>query len=352
MLKVSKQLRLPVAVTMALTVVAFAALVSAGSALAHGGNHGHNNEESPPTLNGDWASFNRCPVDNPTMLAATGEATVALCLSVASPNGSLKIGNLTAPTKGTDLQIGLVEDGEGSLGVVAPENGAVLDESIEVPNGLQGLICPAHGRLAWQVCRKHHDGRGNRDNEDSSELNNVTLSIVSAGEPSNFNLGAGLQLNLPLISLPVKLHLQNRLLGENCYIGSDAEPIVIQPENTTAPEAAFEAFDGNGTPDPSGPMILIKINNSQGSSSFTVPAASGCGFQGIFDDAINRNVGLPSPAGSNNVVFNESATGITALSSPESIVPNDGKELSKNWHSAVQPEEQEEGRHHHHGHGH
>jgi hypothetical protein len=348
MLKVSKRLHLLVVVAMTLTAAAFAGSVAAGSALADDG-HQWDSPETPPTLSGDWAGLNRCPVDNPTMLAADGVTNIALCLAVTSPNGSLTIGGLTLPTKASNLQAGVVinETGQGAT-LVSPADGAAENESIEVPNGLQALICPSSGRLAWRVCRPpRHDGR---DYEHSSQLTNLTVSMVQAGEPSNFNLFAGLSLNQPLLSLPVKIHLQNRLLGNRCYIGSDAEPIIIQPENTTAPTVKGEEFDGNGTPDPNGPLTKIQLADTQGSSSFAVPAATGCGFMGIFDEAIDNHMSLPSAAGKNSLVFNEAKTEIVALTIPEGVAPNDGQELSKAWHSAVQPEEENEGRHHRHGH--
>jgi hypothetical protein len=346
MLKVPKRLHLLVVVAMTFTAAAFAGSVAAGSALADGGNQWGSNE-TPPTLNGDWAALNRCPVDNPTMLAADGATNVAFCLGVASPNGALTIGGLTLPTKASDLQLGLVlNETDGVATLVSPPGGAAINESIEVPNGLQALICPSRGRLAWQVCRPPRKRWGN---EHSSELTNLTVSVVPAGEPSDFNLVAGLGLNQPLLSLPVKIHLQNRLLGNRCYIGSDAEPIVLQPENLTEPAVSLDTFDANGAPDPSGTMTLIQILDNQGTNTFAVPTATGCGFMGIFDEAIDGHMSLPSASGKNSLLFNEVTTDLVSISDPEPIVPNDGQELSKAWHSAVQQEENE-GRRHRHGH--
>jgi hypothetical protein len=342
MLNVTRRLRLPVIVATTLTVAGFAGLASAGSAFA---DHAEGSE-SPVTLNGDWAPFNRCPVDDPLMLAADGATNVALCLAVNSPNGSLTVGNLNITTKDSNIQSGLTENNTaGSFTLVSPAAGTVLAESIEIPGGLRGLICPSRERFVWHVCRDHHDGRGN-EGWGNDVFNAVTSTLVSAGNSSNFNLYAGLSLNQPIVSLPVKIHLQNHLLGRNCYIGSDTEPIAIQVENLTVPTGTYEMFDGNGTPDPSGPMARFQLHATQGSSSFAVPVASDCGFAGIFDEAINSTVGLPSPAGKNKVLFNETTTYLTGISNVESIVPNDGKELSKNWHSAVLPEEEEQdGRH-------
>jgi hypothetical protein len=53
-----------------------------------------------------------CPVDDPTMLAADGVKSFALCLAVSSPSGAIKIGSLTLPTGPNDTQFGVV--GENS----------------------------------------------------------------------------------------------------------------------------------------------------------------------------------------------------------------------------------------------
>ncbi len=343
MLTVSKRLHLLTIVATAFLAAAFVGSIAAGAALADGGHQWESNE-TPPTLNGDWAALNRCPVDNPTMLAANTETTLALCVGVSSPSGSFTIGGLTLPTKASNLQLGAVlNQTDGSATAISPSGGALVNESIEVPNGLVALICPSHGRIAWRVCRPQHDGRYN---EHDGELTNLTISMEPAGEPTNFNLFAGLSLNQPIISLPVKIHLENRLLGRRCYLGSDAEPIVLQPENTTEPTVAFDAFDANGTPDPNGTMTLIALLGTQTSSSFAVPAATGCGFMGMFDETIDGHMGLPSPAGHNSLVLNEAKTDLALVSNPGST---DGQELATAWHSAVQPEENE-GHHHRHGH--
>jgi hypothetical protein len=344
MLTVPKRLHLLAIVTTAFLAAAFAGSIAAGAALADGG-HQWESHETPPTLSGDWAAFNRCPVDNPTMLAADNSTGLAICVALASPNGAFTIGSLTLPTKASNLQMGVVLNlTNGTATTISPAGGTSVNEPIEVPNGLVTLICPSHGRLAWKVCRPQPN---DRSNEHSGELTNLTISIEPAGEPSNFNLIAGLAFShQPIVSMPVKVHLQNRLLGDHCYIGSGTEPIVLQPEITTEPTGSIEAFDTNGTPDPNGTMTLFSILDTQGSSSFAVPAATGCGFMGIFDEAIDGHMGLPSPAGKNSLVLNEAKTGIVTVSNPGST---DGQELAAAWHSAVQPEENEG---HRHGHGH
>ena len=334
MLKTATRSRLNVIVTTgatALVITAFAGLVSAGATFA---DHWRG-PEWPVTLSGYWAPFNRCPVDNPAMLAAEDEKTIALCFSDNTPNGSMAIGNLTVALKNVNHQFGITDlSGTPTGPVIEPAGGGVVSEPVELPGGLRGLICPSRARLARLICR---GSGGSGELHDGADA--VTGTLESAGTAYNFDLLAGLALGAPIASVPVKVHLQNQLLGDNCYIGSDAEPIVLQPAALTPPtEFAVERFDDNGTPDlEGGPLARIKvIGETQGESSFAVPAASGCGFMGAYDRAINSKVGLPSPVGKNSVLFNENSAYAGGENEPG---PNDGKELSEAWHSAVESPE-------------
>jgi hypothetical protein len=339
MLKVMGGLRLPVLVSMTCAIAALTVLVLAGSAFAdHGG------APESPVLNGDWASFNRCPVDSPAMLEATGSGILDWCFAETSPSGSMTVGDLTVATKGSDHQIGLVENTETvSFAVVPPAGGALVAEPVELPGGLRELVCPGGGRFVRQVCGHHGGGWG-------AHADGVIWTIESAGAPYGFNLFAGLRIGLPVISMPVKIHLQSRVLGNDCYIGTDTEPIVLQGENLTLSPGESEGFDTNGTPDPNpeaeAPLLKLELHSTQGAGQFAVPAASGCGFRGIYDQAINSKVGLPSPAGKNTLVFDEASTSLALSSDPALLAPNEGKEFSKDWHSAILPAQPEGGHRH------
>jgi hypothetical protein len=291
----------------------------------------------PPTLNGDWAPFNRCPVDDPTMLAADGEKNIALCVAVSSPSGEIKIGGLALPTGENNTQFGLVgenhEESETTYKLVSPRGGAGSVAPIEIPNGLPALVCPGASHELWWLCGRH------RGLHADSRLTDITATVQQAGELSNFNLIGALSVGAPIVSMPAKIHLENVLLGPGCYIGSDNEPIVLQLENLTSfTSTAFETFEGDGnTVTEGGALIRIGLlGATDGDESFAVPGVSGCGFRGTLDDVIDHNAGLPSPAGDNALVLNETSTYLTGLTSPGAVVPNDGKDLSQYWHSAVQ----------------
>jgi len=277
-------------------------------------------------LNGDWAPFNRCPVDNTAMLQADGVNKVPLCVASSSPLGTIKIGNMAPSTSQSDLQFGLISDSAGFT-VIPPQQGAVQSAPVRQPGGLSGMLCPSTKPPLRALCNTlAHD----------KNLNKVVATLKSAGAPSDFNLAAGLSQGIPIVTLPVKIHLQNSLLGTRCYIGTNANPIVLHPENATNPAVQSESFDGDGTPNPTGVMFAIFSNGgTQQDTSFSVPAATGCGSGGRFDGPINLNGGLPSPAGQNSLVLTDASAFLAGLGNPAAHAPNAGADLSKFWHSAI-----------------
>ena len=127
---------------------------------------------------------------------------------------------------------------------------------------------------------------------------------------------------------------QNIDLGPSCFIGSDANPIVLHPANTDVSNAMldFVMFDPDGTPNPNGPLsALVVSNTTQGDSTFAVPGVTGCGpnGDGSLDAVVNAVVGLPSPAGANNLVLEDAGS---ALALPATGMS--GAEFAAAWHSA------------------
>jgi hypothetical protein len=293
-------------------LVASALFVTAGSASAQ-------------TLNGIWAPFERCPVDSAAMLAADGVSSDPACIANSSPNGSIKLGNSTATTGATNLQLGAtIDDATGTFSLVTPAGGALISDPVNVPGGVLGLMCPSDIPLVSALCAQATD----------NDLNRVTATVEPAGAPSNFNRVAALGVGQPIITLPVKVHLQNPLLAPTCYIGSDSNPIVLRPRNTTQPSLSAAIGDFDGTPNPAGPLARISGLSTQGDDTFAVPGASGCGLLGLVDTAINAQQGLPSPSGNNNLVLNDAASAVISESGQGPVT---GQQFSDGWHAAVQP---------------
>ena len=258
---------------------------------------------------GAWAPFFRCPVDDPAMLATDGVTSLGFCLGSNSTHGSITIGNLTTTTGNTNLQAGLVGPSADQLSVIASPDGALVADPVEIPN---------------------------------TPVGSVTALTESAGTPSDFNLFAGIQTGVPIITLPIKIHLQNPALGPSCFIGSDQNPIVLHPQNTDLSNAksigGFFLFDPNGVPDLVGlDGSLLITGGVQGDDTFAVPGAQGCGpnGDGSLDAVVNAVVGLPSPAGNNHLVLDDASSG---LAFPATLLTGQGtrtgQQFADDWHTA------------------
>ncbi|WSQ96885.1 hypothetical protein OG735_01200 [Streptomyces sp. NBC_01210] len=281
-------------------------------------------------LNGYWSPFTRCPVDNRVMLAADGKADIASCVSSYSPSGTIKLGNLTALTSASELQFGVVQHAAArTFTVVPPPGGAVVGAPTEIPGGLLGLVCTSGIPVVSDICRAASE----------NGLNRVTATVESVGTPTDFSLTSALGPGMPIVRLPVRIRLQNPLLSSECYIGSADDPIVLRLQNDSKPAMASQRFDGDGTPNASrGAMMrFVLTESSQGDSGFAVPKAHDCGLWGLVDLAIDLKVGLPSPAGNNSLVLSGASIYSAGLTAPGIVHPDNGKHLSKFWHSALLP---------------
>jgi hypothetical protein len=155
------------------------------------------------------------------------------CVAATSPDGSLTIGHTTVHTGSMSIQFGVsgseASNSSGSVSgggfiVPATDSQTLVAAPAQVPGGLLGLMCPSNVSLVSALC----------NTAVNNGLNDVTATAELAGTPADFNLSAGLRTGEPILTLPVKIHLQNPLLGSGCYIGSDQEPIVLHPETTVA----------------------------------------------------------------------------------------------------------------------
>jgi hypothetical protein len=242
---------------------------------------------------GGWTPFYRCPVDDPVMLATDGTNVQPACVASNSTHGSITIGAITTLTGNTNLQFGVAATGGvigGTLTVVPPAAGAVVSDPTPAAGGIIAIVS-------------------------------------SAGDPSNFNLLAGLSTGMPIITLPIKIQLTGAGLGPSCFIGTDMNPIVLHPENTSLAGATLNVviFDPDGTPDPSGPIGSLVITGLiQGDDVFSVPGASGC----TDDNTVNALLGLPSPSGANNLVLLDASS---ALALP--LASQNGFQWSTDWHT-------------------
>ena len=94
------------------------------------------------------------------------------------------------------------------------------------------------------------------------------------------------------LKLPVKIRLDNPLLGSNCYIGSEKAPMWWELTSEAPNGAPGEVeFLEEG-------RILKLTNNVIWDDDWEAPAAKGCGgvlLSALIDPVINAASGLPDP---------------------------------------------------------
>jgi hypothetical protein len=250
-------------------------------------------------VTGDPSEFSLCP----TNFTLPAGATFLLCSHSETTGGQLTIGNSTVSISNNPDTVDLgayPKSRFGFLGpeaIVTPTNGQIFGGPAQVvPGGLLGLT----GILA--PLSKPLD-----------PINQVTSSIELAGPitaatvvdttatkaffcaTGPLNSCFGEPLPSSVLRVPIKVHLHNVVLGPNCYIGSNANPIVLNL-NETPNSQPVQSGAGNAT-------IVSGVEVAD--DTFAVPGASGCGLLGTLDLALNLKVGLPSPSGKNSALIDE-----------------------------------------------
>jgi hypothetical protein len=136
-----------------------------------------------------------------------------------------------------------------------------------------------------------------------SKQNKTFVTIEKAeGAPIAFNLINLLEESGTAFGFPVKVHLENPFLGNECYVGSDSEPIDV--EFTTGTSGSLRGKNGSVLfTTNEGGMITIATSTLV-SESFGEPGVKGCGVEGGADEAINAALNLPAPPGANRSVIN------------------------------------------------
>lgn len=130
----------------------------------------------------------------------------------------------------------------------------------------------------------------------------IQVFVEPAGDMRSVNISAVAGEAGTAFELPVKMHMVGKGLGSQCYIGSDAEPIIVAPSLTVPSNSLILALDPNEFP-----VEVVGVGGeSLEDKTLTVPAATGCGeLPGSLDAAVNSLIGLPAASGSSQVVFGD-----------------------------------------------
>lgn len=214
------------------------------------------------------------------------EAPVFVCERAVIDGGHFKMGSKDVPlVNPITLSGGILED--TSIG--ATSKGGLTPVKQKVPGGVIGLT-----GLTWLA-----EFLG-------SEA--LTLYAVTelAGVPHVREFAQRLEL-------PIRVHLVNSALGNNCYVGGFTNPIILNLiYGTTKPPAPNKPI--TGTLPTEGKEVQTGVqpyeNGVLVDNSFAAPGASGCvltlfGFIPIsINGLVNSQSGLPAAAGTNETKQN------------------------------------------------
>jgi hypothetical protein len=230
----------------------------------------------------EYEQFSQCPYENLEM---------DRCVYGVF-DGSYSIGSKTISLQNQiTLQGGYT--GEGSeIEFHGASNGITLSKTAQpLPGGLSGVTAPPSWPKELQEWFNELIGTGLTGVDATLELagpaTGITLNYENLFEEEGTALG-----------LPVKIKLDNPILGNNCYIGSDKAP--IQLELTTGTSGSL-----NGTPGEisfNGSLTITTLTGLKVvDGTYAVPGASGCGgiFSTFVDPLVNSLLGLPSASGKN-----------------------------------------------------
>jgi hypothetical protein len=260
---------------------------------------------------GEYAVFYDCPLSN---------AEVHGCIVARTESGEFVIGTKKTKVpieKTITLQGGFEEEvaAEFRMPFVEAEDGNTLSKTPQkVPGGLLGIKCEEiKNEFERKVCEEIVKSKLNTVTATTElalptppeSLSSIFLSEASLENPILYEA-----FGIPALGLPVKIKLENPLLGSECYIGSSTEPIVLKLTTGTTkpppPNTSITGKIGEFSSRAEGGILVIK-NNSLVDNLFAVPVAKGCGgkaFESLIDPLINAKLGLPSPSGNNTAILN------------------------------------------------
>jgi hypothetical protein len=242
---------------------------------------------------GEFAPFADCPLSN---------SALSDCVLAETSAGEFTVGKKTVPINKTiTLQGGFIEEETGLKFVGAEDSNTLSKVALYVPGGLFGIEPPK----SWPK-----EAKDKFEEMVNKGLTGVTETTELAAPANDIGLNT---TNLifeegTALSLPVKIKLSNFLLGESCYIGSNAQPILINfTTGTTSPPEPNKPIKGSaGKLEHNEAFSLITLSGGKlVNNSFAAPGAEGCGepFSGLVDKLVDSELGLPSAAGHNTAIL-------------------------------------------------
>lgn len=273
------------------TVIAATALMTSLAAFA----------VASPAMANPYKLFAQCPATAPG---------VKLCLYAEITSGEVAIGSTKVPiTNKLIQQGGALPIGGGTYALIPALNGESLSKTEEnVPGGLLNIInCKdIKGEGFFEKIE-----RGACEAIFENKFTGVTATtelVANEHNPALLSLPNLLDESETALTLPVRVHLKNPLLGNSCFIGSESKPIQLHlTTGTTSPPKPNEPISGKtGFLGEEEGEVSVLSENSLVDNSFSVPVAEGCGefFSFLIDPIVNAKLGLESTGGHNTAILN------------------------------------------------
>ncbi len=220
-------------------------------------------------LQQEMAIFDDCPVNAPNVIT---------CVYSPVTSGEFKLGGKSVAITRTVLLQGGISSVSPDL--VAAANGETLSKTpLTVPGGLIGI-----------------EGLG-------GEVT-ATAELAGAVELHGANL---LERSGTAVSLPLKVKLDNPLLLNRCYIGSESQPAnPLLTTGTTNPPGPNKPISGSvGKVSFAAGQRITIVPASLVDNAFSVPGANGCGLLPLLiDPLVDLASGVPAAAGHNTAILN------------------------------------------------
>ncbi|MDL4775121.1 hypothetical protein [Actinomadura xylanilytica] len=184
------------------------------------------------------------------------------CLVMVVAGGSMKLGGISQ--RFTQPMRIAVQASPDAITEVA-----MTGEPMTVPGGVLGML----GLPSWPG---------------ADEIPGIKLQVKP-------EYAGGFKLELPNASVSMRVQILNLLVGDKCFIGTEADPIKFNM--AMDPNKLVVAAPGDPAHPMDDPTVLYGEAEDK---TFTVPKTDGCGLVGPIAD---WKAGLPSPAGKNEASF-------------------------------------------------
>jgi len=214
------------------------------------------------------------------------------CVLATTTSGEFHLGSKTVKIETpVTLQGGLMfppkDTPEDSRELIAPTDGSpiLIAAPMKVPGGLTGV-----------------EGT-------ETEATEVFATTELVG-PVIVNVANQVEEKGIAVELPIRVKLSNPTLGEECFVGSAAEPIALHlTTGATAPPGPNTSIHGSKGTLSVADNIATFSGLTLVDNSFGAPGAHGCGGPGletVVDAIVNAASGLPAAPGTNTAILNGS----------------------------------------------